>query len=119
MKIKVSKLTGAALDWAVAKCEGGYIADAEMIASFLRQRKQGSYNYSTNWLEGGPILERRKITLGAPLPNEDDRDWLAIPEGESFMSGKRELGLTPLVAAMRCYVAYEIGDEIERPDELL
>ena len=27
-------------------------------------------------------------------------------------------GPTPLIAAMRCYVAYKLGDEIEVPEEL-
>jgi hypothetical protein len=29
-----------------------------------------------------------------------------------------EVGPTPLVAAMRCYVASKLGDEVEVPDEL-
>jgi hypothetical protein len=28
-------------------------------------------------------------------------------------------GHTPLIAAMRCYVASKLGDEVEIPDELL
>lgn len=33
-----------------------------------------------------------------------------IPEG---------YGPTPLIAAMRCFVASKLGDEVEVPDELL
>ncbi len=33
--------------------------------------------------------------------------------------GKWGMGPTPLIAAMRCYVASKLGDEVDIPEELL
>jgi hypothetical protein len=92
--MKTSELQGAALDWAVARCEG-YTYETD-------------YYPSKNWELGGPIIERviTKIedygdSWGAEGPNAPER-----------------FGQTPLIAAMRCYVASKLGDEIELPEEL-
>lgn len=57
MKLKTSELTGAALDWAVAKCEGA-VGMNDRLAW---------YTPSTNWAQGGPIIEREKI---CPCPSD-------------------------------------------------
>ena len=131
MKIKTSKLIGAQLDWAVAKCEG-YEVDlsqnwyeattCSIKASYaggasLRWVNGGSYSPPADWAQGGPIIERVGI-LNGPSP---------FPQGECAAGIGNEwsdcesisFGLTPLIAAMRCYVASKLGDEIEIPDELL
>ncbi|MNW06473.1 hypothetical protein D3C71_2028910 [compost metagenome] len=41
----------------------------------------------------------------------------AAAAGESFRCGGD--GPTPLIAAMRCYVASRVGDEVDLPEELL
>ena len=108
MKTKTQELTGAALDWAVAKCEGiavEYIDDG--ITQCLLQTQGGRYAPSTNWSQGGPIIERE----GMSLYLNNARRWIAT-------SLTTEIGPTPLIAAMRCYVASEMGDEIELPEEL-
>jgi hypothetical protein len=104
MKIKTNELTGAALDWAVAKCEGYWL---DLVP-------EGEYTPSTNWAQGGPIIEREKI------------DVIADPNGKDVWMGRLYLNwvkyeafaTTPLIAAMRCYVASKLGDEVEVPDEL-
>ena len=105
--MKTSELTGAALDWAVAKCEGiNYVKDD------VRFRGAYARKYSTDWAQGGPIIEREKISVWAR-----DDEWAA----ESFVPNQQGLecvGPTPLIAAMRCYVASKLGDEIELPEEL-
>jgi len=100
--MKVSELQGAALDWAVAKCEG----DTGNINEWLSVYTDGTgdEHYSTDWAQGGPIIEREGIAL---LPT-----WTAERPGFSAD------GPTPLIAAMRCYVASQLGDEIEIPEEL-
>jgi hypothetical protein len=40
----------------------------------------------------------------------DDKQWVAMD---------KSYGPTPLVAAMRCYVASQLGDEVDVPDELV
>ena len=62
--MKTSELSGAALDWAVAKCKG-YKEDIDFNCDsgrlFLYRHAKGLFNYSTNWAQGGPIIEREQI----------------------------------------------------------
>ena len=100
MRVKTNELTGAALDWAVALCEVGPI-DIKDI--------DDPHFYSTDWAEGGPIIEREKITT-----EWTGEDWMGyIRHDEEFF------GPTPLIAAMRCYVASKLGEEITVPEALL
>jgi hypothetical protein len=97
--MKTNELTGAALDWAVARCEGG-VGDNQLIGAW--------YTPSTDWAQGGPIIEREEIAIFLEYPKE----WGAT-DGNYSKGGD-----TPLIAAMRCYVASKLGDEIELPKEL-
>ena len=116
--MKTSELTGAALDWAVAKCEG--MAD-DMLNDF--DEYGWSYSdfrrYSTNWAQGGSIIERECIGLRGPSIKGDL--WAAFIDlsGTSQGPQHRHTGPTPLIAAMRCYVASKFGNTVEIPDELL
>jgi hypothetical protein len=109
--MKTSELTGAALDWAVAKCGGG----GNFPASFKQAHENGMSNYSTNWAQGGPIIEREKIET-SPAQGA----WRATPDRECYSDRAAPwfFGPTPLIAAMRCYVASKLGDEVEIPKEL-
>ncbi len=106
MKIKTSELTGAALDWAVAKCEN---LNVEVDQAVILE--DGDYYVpSEDWAKGGPIIEREIKTL----KRDFIEGWFARSQ-----TGKTASGSTPLIAAMRCYVASKLGDEIEIPKELL
>jgi hypothetical protein len=107
MKIKTSELQGPALDWAVAACEG--------YAGIALQERTNTdwYSPSTNWAQGGPIIEREKIRLDTTW-NCEDGYWSARMD----TVGGWWLGDTPLIAAMRCYVASKLGDNIDIPEEL-
>ena len=113
--MKTSELTGAALDWAVAKCEPDdtlAIYFDEVTGEPLEHddwQDNQTYSPSTNWAQGGPIIEREDIEL-VPKINHWDAYYaeLIVPYE----------GNTPLVAAMRCYVASKLGDEIEIPEGL-
>ena len=99
--MKTSELTGAALDWAVAKCEG------------LRFKEWETWgNYSTDWAQGGPIIERECIDL--QYQGGDVDVWAA----DIFGADCSVYGDTSLIAAMRCYVTSKLGDEIEVPEDL-
>jgi len=104
MKIKTSELTGAALDWAVAKCEGRKDNDFGWWWD--------NYKPSTNWAQGGPIIERESIDL--QYQGGDVDVWAA----DIFGADCSVYGDTPLIAAMRCYVVSKLGDEVEIPEEL-
>lgn len=107
--MKTPELTGVALDWAVAKCVGW-----KRELCYLNTEYP---NYSENWALGGPIIERiggfqLKIWLESRSSSKceahihnHEGDWVAF-------------GPTPLIAAMRCYVASKLGDEVEVPEEL-
>jgi hypothetical protein len=124
MKVKTSELQGAALDWAVAKCLGHRVAEnyGGYIRIHLPDPKQSGYTLafcpSTDWQLAGPIIEKEKISL-EHLYGAGDAGWdvwvATRMEGPSF---SEEQGPTALVAAMRCYVAACLGDEIEIPEEL-
>ena len=106
MKMKTSELTGAALDWAVAKCES-------VTCTTWKGRVVDAFSnplmYHDDWALAGPIIERVRITVIA-MPNGT---WATSSPCHSFHHP------TPLIAAMRCYVASKLGDEVEVPDELL
>ena len=101
MKIKTSELSGTALDWAVAKCEG---------LSWATWRTDG---WSTDWAQGGPIIERELIAIRFIHEGRWESWWSGWPKSFQVVYGP-----TPLIAAMRCYVASKLGDEVKVPNEL-
>jgi hypothetical protein len=105
--MKTSELTGAALDWAVAKCEG--------VDRLFEAYEVGRHHYSTDWAQGGPIIEREGIFV-RPKTTGGWRCWIYDGKGEGIKFDQH--GPTPLIAAMRCYVASKLGDEVEIPEEL-
>lgn len=117
--MKTAELTGAALDWAVAKCEGKeshLVIDRHVLTTPILQ-ENGAYKWfqwepSINWAQGGPIIEREGIATSKSTSSN--------PAWRAGMHGKAMTwhGPTPLEAAMRCYVASKLGDEIEIPKEL-
>jgi hypothetical protein len=73
---------------------------------------------STDWSQGGPITEREVIaTHGNPA-------WTAqysvtqLAHHGGYRGYFRCVGPTPLIAAMRCFVASKLGDEVDVPEEL-
>ncbi len=117
MKIKTSKLTDAALDWAVAKCENVEPDENNKPIWFGDGDERVEYTPSTNWAQGGPIIEREGISI---VQQGDASEWVAsvynYNEGDWHL---HTTGPTPLIAAMRCYVASKLGDDINIPEELL
>ncbi len=120
--IKTADLTGAALDWAVAKAEGPssvatcYYDDAG-LPQWLEEAEHNEWTPSTNWAQGGPIIEREFIQF-RPTGPVGARWWIACPADAPYWEQTCE-GETPLIAAMRCFVASKLGDEVEVPEELL
>ena len=114
MKIKTQDLTGEALDWAVAKCENPEWPDEEVIinVTMFDDHDGTIYNYSTNWQLAGPIIEREGIYINCL--RQPDYYRSAVWEAWPYASTKFiQQGPTPLVAAMRCYVASKLGEEID------
>jgi hypothetical protein len=109
--MKTSELTGAALDWAVAECEGHDFPAADAFC--------GIFNPSTDWAQGGPIIERERMDIACW--DAHSMPWKASIDGDTDAGVALyvEYGPTPLIAAMRCYVASKMGDDINIPEELL
>jgi hypothetical protein len=112
--MKTNELTGAALDWAVAKAEmelsedGGQVHLTEHGVRWFEDTLNIAYAPSTDWAQGGPIIERERIATWG----DGDLYW----EAECGWAWAK--APTPLIAAMRCYVTLKLGDEVEVPEEL-
>lgn len=138
--VLISELSGRALDYAVAQCEGrtirrdpmgfhdrsywvweevpsglGGILVHKSVYMKIGPTGEERYSPSTDWSQGGPIIERESLQI---TPCEDMTNWSA---GFMFRQGMDDyVGPSPLVAAMRCYVASKAkGDSVMIPKEML
>ncbi|CAD5377320.1 conserved hypothetical protein [Pseudomonas sp. OF001] len=137
-ELKTANLEGLALDWAVAKSIGwvnypedsvehGKIWHIEPTkAPFGRIMSAESWKPSTTWAQGGPLLVEHDIIFRKyHRPDSPDHGkYYAMVHRDSgqivHWSRRTSLtGPTPLIAAMRCLVAYGLGDTIDIPEELL
>ena len=128
--MKTNQLTGVALDWAVAESEAldWYIETRPTVCGpkpfVFEEHGEASclFQPSIRWAHGGPIIEREGIelqcntsALQAAAYKNANPDWFACLK---FKRADHWHGPTPLIAAMRCYVASKLGDEVEIPTEL-
>lgn len=112
MKIRASELTGAALDWAVAKGEG----DTDCVQFSALASSKHYFAPSKKWAQGGPIIEREGISL---VQEGDSSPWVGSVYDYTAQDWHNHTpGPTPLIAAMRCYVASKLGEEVEVPDDI-
>lgn len=118
MEIKTIELSGAALDWAVLTLEqhedAAWYIDHK--GRLMEEHGELSWTYqpSTDWSRGGPIIEREKLDVCIHKPTHQ---WCSATQSlvNRFARG---YGPTPLIAAMRCYVTSKLGDNIDIPEEL-
>ena len=121
----VCALAGAELDWAVAKVLGVKTGYSSVQGP---KRLRASTHYpessvfagevfapSTSREQGYLIVERHHITVGP----WDTSPAMAHMPGPISYTNPRMVGPTPLVAAMRCFVASKLGDEIDIPEFLI
>lgn len=116
MKIRTSELTDYRLDWAVAKCVGLLAPDGVHLSDEYCDRLHADQDggFSTDWAQGGPIIERHIFVLeDRETDDEAPERWMA-----QAINGVVCFGQTPLIAAMRAYVTAMLGDEIDVPEEL-
>ncbi|CAA2107598.1 phage protein NinX family protein [Variovorax paradoxus] len=109
--MEVSKLEGAMLDYWVARAEG-------MSPS---QESQMRYMPSTDWADGGKIIEREGIAV---TRGDATTVWFAgwqasSDAGDENLDGFRRVaaecwhsGSTPLIAAMRAFVDSKFGPKV-------
>lgn len=133
MKFKTRELTGRALNVAVELALGAtFQRGAPEGQALLDECKRGMWrrwpsgvwscvrccgvdDYCGDWTACGPIIDKERISTLYHTPTKLD------PKG--FWTGSNErlwmYGPTALVAAMRCFVASKLGDEVDIPKELL
>ena len=131
MKIKTSELIGDALDWAACLAtKQNYVNRETEYSTDGRRFQRGTTqpagpHLSRDWSKGGPIVHQlidclrkrskaEEEALEHPNPNfKFKAEKFADTEG--YFCG---FGPTPLIASMRCLVAFELGDEVDVPEEL-
>lgn len=107
-------LTGAALDWAVAVLQNVECDEQHSGIWFNDAGEAVRYTPSTDWSQAGPIIERNRIDVVA---DEHTDEWHSVMCGE-VVHIAMGYGPTPIIAALRCYVASKFGDYIDLPKEL-
>ena len=128
--MKTIELTGTALDWAVELAKGtswsdkGYFVFKNPDGTTRAVSSRPEWCYSTAWSQGGPIIDMELIKLAAP--NWKGGNWAARIREEcddetasGYLVWHCGSGPTALIAAMRCFVAFKLGGEVEIPQEIL
>ena len=121
MKIKTSELIGNPLAWAVAVANGNEsFFWANWDGEEFPETDDGPYRPDLEWSQGGPIIERELIRVISPTAK--GINWVA--RIRCGMTGTvhewlESYGPTPLIAAMRVFVASKLSDEVEIPEELV
>lgn len=115
--MKVSELSGAMLDYWVARAEGRNPAPVKVGDRLVYAMDHGKgfevRRYSTDWSQGGPIIEQEGIYFEPSNFERDGKVFAYVDRNRDIVGG--EYGETRLIAAMRAYVANKFGDEV--PDE--
>lgn len=118
MKVKVSEASGPTLDWMVATADNRMPSLHEYSkggGKWFVMMQTGVYRtvcaFSESWAQGGPIIDRE----GIGFYKANATKWWAHPYGGEYNCE----GPTSLVAAMRCFVAAKLGEEVEVPDSLV
>ena len=130
IEVKTAELIGPALDWAVAMAEGakperpqdGQVSfgGVHKLCGVRKHRLRGEYDYSpsTDWSQGGPLIERFGCDLSCIAPGNrwEANCWDCDLPTPGLHLHEAE---TPLVAAMRAIVASKLGDAVRVPAELV
>lgn len=129
MMIKTAELKDRALDWAAGKASGLeiHISVSKKYGPAIFSETHGDfYSPSIDWAQGGPIIERELMefdfecrdSFGRPIECAPTDTYRAKCQADEANMSTCAKGPTHLIAAMRCYVASKLGDEIEIPDEI-
>lgn len=119
VKVKTEELTGAGLDWAVAKVVGvKVITDPnsprkrQMVEDTAAVNGWYCYSPSTDWSQGGPLIEKNYVSVQIMRGG-----W----EADVFDARLPSLqwSNSPLEAVCRAVVASRLGGEVEVPQELV
>jgi hypothetical protein len=125
--MKVSELTGATLDYWVARAEGFKQADGHSDPMTLQFPAGSLYDFqfgytappfSSAWRYGGPIIQRENIGFRRERGLDGSEYWAAVVdqlylhEQDIYQGGANEFGPTQLIAAMRAWVKSKFGETV-------
>ena len=132
--MKTTVLTGPALNWMALKALGYMPAKwekrqwgRELVLAPEREfsnqlikvpdgyplTSRAGFEPSTNWSQGGPIVDRENINITGPRSRRVAQ--IIDADGFNFIG----VASTSLIAAMRCFVASKLGDKVDVPKELM
>jgi hypothetical protein len=114
---KVAELEGPLLDAAVALAEGIHPYNFRNKWCLIVDENEDEtvvYEPSVDWELAGPIIERERIDL------DQGSEWVTAMihddlGDDNFSEIAVGVGPTPLIAAMRAYVASKFGETVELP----
>jgi Protein of unknown function (DUF2591) len=120
-RIKTSKLTGKALDWAAGQAEGLVFENGDWYkpaTQSLAASRIPEWSPSTNHVQCSAIMVREGIETAWLYVG--DTKWAArkrLVEGakDSFCMD----GPNSIIASMRCFVASRFGQDVDVPDAFL
>lgn len=121
--VKIEKLTESQVNYAVAVILG-YSPTVTVLKGVQTVWINGHHKaaFTSDWGQAGPILERYAITAqrghDCYVANTNKYWWAEEDGGTEYYEAYSAEG-PYLIAAMRCYVASKLGDEVEIPEELL
>jgi hypothetical protein len=124
-KVKSAELIGNALDYIVAKLENHEWRNHWILEdrgfqewnSYEMSFGNPTPNYSSDWNKAGIIIDREQICT---LATGDSSQWKAYKWDDAKQNfTKEQYAPTPPIAAMRCYVASKLGDEVEIPLDIV
>ena len=124
MKYKTSELTGAFLNAAVATAlglrfelnhyrgDGSHPIDkCELIIELaFGGTRHETFEASTDWTHGGTIIDNNQIDIYHYGREVMPSLWEVAAETHA---GCRQYGPTALVAAMRSFIVWKIGEEVD------
>lgn len=123
--VETSQLSGAALDWAVAKAVGHDALFGQWgtlhYGAIIRQPvdlfpdQTVPFRPSADWSQGGPLIQEEQVEICWQGIDGKAVFWIAHHEDAHY----NQSGDTPLIAACRAIVAAELGDDVEVPAELV
>ncbi len=125
IEVKTADLSGEALGWAVGIAEGlelhlepPHYGNGWLVFSIYRgevTERLKRWNPWEDWALGGPLIERRMISLHCPQSTDDVwAGWVITEKGEFCHAG-----YSALIAAPRAIVAAKLGDTVQVPKELV
>jgi len=143
VEVETAELAGPSLDWAVAKCSGmtlftmgedwpgnynvTIMAGDKPVLIFdlvgrMWREHQGitvPWSPSTDWAQGGPLLERFSTLIDSYLMEAAEKDYCRCDElifSEHYRPFYSEISLPKIC---RVIVAAKLGDVVQVPVELM